>query len=156
MFLNAHYQNAYVTRDLDRALALFRTQHNFDNFMRFEPTFEVRTPTERGLATTKMALGWIGNIQYELIEPVSGLVDVFREGLPASGPMRFHHVCMRVDDWAPFRASLDRQGQSVVLEGGTEGHLQFVYVDGRDTVGHYLEYCWMTPQRWAAIGGRNP
>jgi hypothetical protein len=29
-----------------------------------------------------------------------------------------------------------------------------VYVDARDTVGHYLEYCWMTPERWAALGGR--
>ena len=153
MFLNAHYQNAYVTRDLDQAIALFRTHHGFDDFMRFEPTFEVRTPAGRGMATTKMALGWIGNLQYELIEPVSGLVDIFRDDLPESRPLRLHHVCMRVDDWAPFRADLDRQGRSIVLEGGTEGHLQFVYVDARSTVGHYLEYCWMTPQRWAAMGG---
>lgn len=155
MFLNSHYQNAYVTRDLDKAIALFRAEHEFENFMRFEPTFEVTTPAGRGMATTKMALGWIGNVQYELIEPVSGLVDIYREGLPeAEGqPMRFHHVCMRVDDWAPFRAELGRQGRSIVLQGGTEGHLQFVYVDARGTVGHYLEYCWMTPERWTAMGG---
>ena len=153
MFLNAHYQNAYVTRDRDQAIALFRSEHNFDNFMRFEPTIEVRTPAGRGTAKTKMALGWIGNVQYEIIEPVSGLVDIYREGLPEGQLMRFHHVCMRVDDWAPFRARLDSEGRSIVLEGGTEGHLQFVYVDARATVGHYLEYCWMTPQRWAAMGG---
>jgi hypothetical protein len=153
MFLHAHYQNAYVTRDRDEAIDLFRSEHNFDNFMLFEPTIEVRTPAGRGAAKTKMALGWIGNVQYEIIEPVSGLVDIYREGLPEGRLMRFHHVCMRVDDWAPFRARLDREGRSIVLEGGTEGHLQFVYVDARATVGHYLEYCWMTPQRWAAMGG---
>ena len=41
----------------------------------------------------------------------------------------------------------------MVMEGGTPGHLLWLYVDARDTVGHYLEYCWMTPERWAAMGG---
>jgi hypothetical protein len=27
-----------------------------------------------------MALGWIGGLQYELIEPVSGIVDIFSRG----------------------------------------------------------------------------
>jgi glyoxalase/bleomycin resistance protein/dioxygenase superfamily protein len=151
LFLENHYQNAYVTRDLDQALAMFRTQYGFDEFKRIEVQVEVETPAGRGTAGVKLALGWVGNLQYELIQPVSGLVDVYREAVSDQHLIRFHHVCMRVHDWDRFRAELD---QPVVLSGGTPGHLQFVYVDARDTVGHYLEYCWMTPERWAALGGR--
>jgi len=93
------------------------------------------------------------SLQYELIQPVSGLVDVYREDLPDRYPLRFHHICMCVPDWAEFRAELDRRKSPVVIEGGTPGHLQFAYVDARDSLGHYLEYCWMTPERWAAMGG---
>jgi hypothetical protein len=154
MILENHYQNAYITADLDKALAMFRTQYGFDGFKRLEVSYELKTPAARGMATVKMALGWIGNLQYELIQPVAGLVDVYREGLPDEYPLRFHHVCMRIHDWAEFRAGLDRQKRPIVMEGGTPGHLQFVYVDARDSLGHYLEYCWMTPERWAAMGGR--
>jgi hypothetical protein len=154
MLLQNHYQNAYVTRDLDQALGLFRTQHGVDDFRRFESTIEVKTPAGRGKATMKVGLAWVGNLQYELIEPVAGLVDVYRQDLPDHYPLRFHHICMRVHDWSEFRAQLDRDQRPVVLEGGTEGHLQFVYVDARESLGHYLEYCWASPERWAAMGGR--
>jgi len=154
MLLENHYQNAYVTRDLDGALGIFRTQYDFDGFKRYEVSYELSTPAGRGSASVKLALGWIGNVQYELIQPVSGLVDVYREGLDDRSPMRFHHVCMRVPDWAEFRARVDQERRPVVMEGGTPGHLLWLYVDARDTLGHYLEYCWMTPERWALIGGR--
>ncbi|HMK87412.1 MAG TPA: VOC family protein [Steroidobacteraceae bacterium] len=154
MQLENHYQNAYVTSDLDRALEIFRTQYGFDGFKRIEVSYELTTPAGRGSASVKLALGWIGSLQYELIQPVSGLIDVYREGLDARSPMRFHHVCMRVPDWTEFRARVDREKRSVVMEGGTPGHLLWLYVDARDSLGHYLEYCWMTPERWAMIGGR--
>lgn len=153
MLLTNHYQNAYVTRDLDRALALLRARHGVDGFTRYAVDMEVNTPGGRGRVVMKLALGWVGALQYELIEPVSGLVDIYRDAL-SEYPLQFHHVCMRVHDWDTFRADLDRQQRPVVIEGGTPGHLQFVYVDARDSLGHYLEYCWMTPERWAAAGGR--
>jgi hypothetical protein len=154
MFLENHYQNAYITRDLDQALELFRTRHGFADFKRHDVTYELKTPAGRGTATVNLALGWIGNVQYELIQPVSGLIDVYNEGLPTTQPLQFHHICMRVPNWEQFRTDLDRQNRPVVMEGGTLGHLLWLYVDARDTVGHYLEYCWMTPERWAMLGGR--
>jgi len=154
MHLQNHYQNAYVTRDLDGALAIFRAQYGFDGFQRIEVSYELSTPAGRGTASVKLALGWIGNLQYELIEPVSGLIDVYRQGLDDRHPLHFHHACMRVPDWAEFRARVDRERLPVAMEGGTPGHLLWLYLDARDTLGHYLEYCWMTPERWALIGGR--
>ena len=154
MFLENHYQNAYITRDLDRALAFFRSEYGFADFKRLEVTYPLKTPAASGTATVKMALGWIGKLQYELIQPVSGLIDVYNEGLPGKYPLRFHHVCMRVLDWDALRAELAREKRPVVMEGGTPGHLLWLYVDARETLGHYLEYCWMTPERWTAMGGR--
>jgi len=29
-----------------------------------------------------------------------------------------------------------------------------MYVDARDTVGHYLEYLWFSPEMWKAYGGK--
>jgi hypothetical protein len=88
---------------------------------------------------------------------VSGLIDIYVDspGAEAAGKsgLHFHHICMRVPDWNQFRAELDRDKQPVVAEGGTPGHLLWLYVDARRTLGHFLEYCWMTPERWQALGG---
>jgi glyoxalase/bleomycin resistance protein/dioxygenase superfamily protein len=154
VLLENHYQNAYITRDLDQAIAMFRTQYGFDNFKQYEVSYELKTPKASGTAKVKLALGWAGNLQYEFIQPISGLIDVYKEGLPDTGPLRFHHVAMRVPDWEALRARLAREQRSIVMEGGTPGHLLWLYVDARDTLGHYLEYCWMTPERWAQLGGR--
>jgi hypothetical protein len=153
MHLENHYQNAYVTHDLDGALEIFRSRYGFDKFRRMEVSYELTTPAGRGTASVKLALGWIGNLQYELIEPVSGLIDVYQEGLSDASPLHFHHVCMRVPDWEEFRARVDRERLPVAMEGGTPGHLLWLYLDARDTLGHYLEYCWMTPERWTMIRG---
>lgn len=153
--LESHYQNAYITRDIDAAIGVFRARHGFDAFQRYEISYELRTSAGAGTASIKLALGWIGNVQYELIQPVSGLVDVYTSGLPEQSILKFHHVAMRVkDDWQGFRAEVDRQKLPVIMEGGTPGQSQWLYIDGRDTVGHYLEYCYMPPERWTQLGGR--
>ena len=151
MLEGQHYQNGYVTRNIDKALQRFR--HVSDRVLSFEVPVEVTTPQGHGTALSKIAFVWIDNLQYELIQPVSGLVDIYTEALPADDSVRFHHACMRVHDWNDFRDRVRRAGHSVVLEGGSDA-LKFLYIDGRELVGHYLEYVWMTPQRWSAIGGR--
>ena len=102
-----------------------------------EVSYELTTRAGRGTASVKLALGWIGDIQYEIIEPVSGLIEVYQEGLSDESPLRFHHVCMRVPDWAEFRARVDQERFPIAMEGGTPGHLLWLYLDARDTLGHY-------------------
>src|ERR1019366_4779419 len=148
-----HYQNAYVTRDIGKAVESFRARCGVQDARIFEAPVEVQTPAGRGMAVSKLSFIWINNLQYELIQPVSGLVDVYRDALPADDSLKFHHICMRVDNWQEFRARVMNQRFPVVLEGGSE-HLRFLYLDARDFVGHYLEYVWMTPERWAQLGGR--
>jgi hypothetical protein len=149
--LQGHYQNAYVTRDINAALVNLRTLHNFQNIFQFETPVELQTPAGNGTALLKMALAWVGRLQYELIEPVSGLVDIYRDGLPASG-MRLHHIAMRTKDWDATLAEIHRQKLSIVLQGEVPG-ARFLYVDARKTLGHYLEYASMTEELWTALGG---
>ena len=153
MLEGRHYQNAYVTRDIDKAIESFRVHGGVQDARVFEPPVEVQTPNGRGIAVSKLSFIWINNLQYELIQPVSGLVDIYRDALPADDSLKFHHICMRVDDWQEFRARVEHQRFPVVLEGGSE-HLRFLYLDARDFLGHYLEYTWMTPERWTQLGGR--
>ena len=154
MLLENHYQNAYITRDLDRAVTMFRAQYGFDAFKQYEVSYELKTLKGNGTAKVKLALGWAGNLQYELIQPLAGLTHVYEEALPEADALRFHHVAMRVQDWGALKTRLAQEKRTIVMEGGTPGHLLWLYVDARNTLGHYLEYCWMTPERWTQLGGR--
>jgi len=153
MLEGRHYQNAYVTRDIGKAVETFRVRAGVQDARIFEAPVEVQTPAGRGMAVSKLSFIWINDLQYELIEPVSGLVDIYRDALPADDSLKFHHICMRVDDWPEFRGRVERQRFPVVLEGGS-AQLRFLYLDAREFLGHYLEYVWMTPERWTQLGGR--
>lgn len=153
MLLEGHYQNAYVTRDLEQALAIFSTRYGVQGAKSFQAEVEVTTPAGKGIAVNKIAFIWIGNLQYELIEPVSGPVDLYREALPEQG-LRFHHICMRSHDWDATLAEVERQKLPIVYRGDTSSGLKFIYADARDTLGHYLEFTWVPPAVWTAMGGR--
>jgi hypothetical protein len=91
-------------------------------------------------------------LQIELIEPISGLVQFYADYLPADDSPRFHHICIRVEDWDSTRAEIARQKWPVAYEGEVAG-AKFVYLDARDSLGHYIEYMWLAPEMWTAIGG---
>ncbi|CAN7373255.1 VOC family protein [Phenylobacterium sp. LjRoot225] len=147
-----HFQNAYVTRDVDKWVEVFRKRAKVDKVIVYEGSTPVMTPQGEGIQTNKLAFIWVGDLQYELIQPISGAVSVYADALPADDGLQFHHICMRVADWDEFRARVDQQPYPVVLEGGGDA-LRFVYLDARPFLGHYLEYVWMSDERWAQMGG---
>lgn len=146
-----HYQNAYITRNIDKAIEQFRRRANVTDVMQYEGGTPVWTPQGRGENVSKLAFIWIDNLQYELIQPISGPSDIYTAPLPADDSMKFHHIAMRVDDWDSFRVKVDKQRYPIALEGDTGG-LKFLYLDARDMLGHYLEYVWTSPERWAQMG----
>jgi len=151
MRLNS-YQTAYVTRNLDQALATLRQRHELSEFIRFDPDIEVRTPSGTGRAQTRVALAWAGRTQIEVIQPVGGLVDLYAPALPDDeAALGFHHVAVRIDDWEAFQAEIERENYTVAYASGLDG-LEFAYIDARDTLGHYVEYMWATPQWWRDLG----
>ena len=153
MIQGKHFQNAYVTRNVDKWVEEFRVRAGVTDPIVFEAPVELTTPAGTGMAVSRLAFIWVDNLQYELIQPISGLVDIYADALPEDDSLKFHHICMRVPEWEPFRAEVDRQPYPVVLEGGGE-LLRFLYLDARPFLGHYLEYVWMTPERWTQVGGR--
>jgi catechol 2,3-dioxygenase-like lactoylglutathione lyase family enzyme len=147
-----HFQNAYITRNIEKALETFRTRlGNGADVQSFEIEQEIWTTRGTGKARQKLAFVWVGDLQYELIEPVEGFVDVYADDLPEGDEMKFHHICMKVDDWDSFRAKVDQEGWKIAIEGKSGDALRFLYLDARDTLGHYLEYVWCTPERWAQM-----
>ncbi len=147
------YQNAYVTRNIDQTVAAFTAQADARSAVQFEATSQVLTGVGRASQTIKLAFIWVGDFQYEVIEPVREAVPLFSSWLPEDDGPRFHHSCARVDDWQDFRRRVAETPYPVVLEGGSEG-LNFLFLDTRPLLGHYMEYTWMSDTAWQRIGGR--
>jgi hypothetical protein len=155
MLTGHHYQNAYICDDIEAAIAQFHTRAEFGEVKPFEVEQQLRTPEGMKRVATKLAFIWIGDLQYELIEVVADESGLYGNYQDNGGIMHFHHVCMRVPEWEPFRAAVAAQDLPVVLERANEGDLlKFLYLDGRAFCGHYLEYVWMTDERWAQLGGK--
>jgi hypothetical protein len=154
MFLRGHYQNAYVTHDLQKAVDMQSERYGLKDWITFELELPVRTPAgERPLAV-KVACAWAGSLQIELIEPVSGAVEPYLPYLPAdrNDPTpRFHHISLRRDDYEDMQAEIARLGLPFVCEGGIPD-LLYTYLDGRSTFGHYVEYVWASEAGWKMIG----
>jgi hypothetical protein len=153
MFEGKHFQNAYVTRNIQRAIDDFKAKADVRKVLTYEGTTDVVTPSGPGTVHSKLAFVWVEDLQYEFIEPVGGTVSLYRDALPKDDSLLFHHICMRVDDWDDFRARVRKQPLEVAIEGGNDA-LRYLYLDARPLLGHYLEYVWMTPERWAQVGGR--
>ena len=153
MYLERHYQNAYVTPDIDRAIEAMKAQYGVTDadVLRTEATTEVWTPNGSGPNTSKLAFIWIGKLQYELIEPISGPSDLYSAAVSPEKLLNFHPIAMRVTDWDAFRADVEKTKRSVVIEGHTPSGLKFCYLDARDTLGHYLEYVYAPPEFWARM-----
>lgn len=152
MLLQGHYQNAYVTRDLDASIATMRNLFGIKDWLTYTAEMEVLTPAGRGPSANKLAFGWVGALQYELIQPLSGQVEFYTEALRDDGGLRFHHVCMRAAELDTARREIERQGLPIVYEGET-GVTRFFYADARATLGHYLEYVQMSDETWSRMGG---
>jgi hypothetical protein len=129
-----------------------RQRFGVTDVLQTEAATEVWTPDGSGTSVSKLAFIWVDNLQYELIEPVSGPSDLYSAAVSPDQLMKFHHIAMRVSgDWEAFRAGLDRDRRKIVIEGATPSGLKFCYVDARDTLGHYLEYVWAPEAMWAHL-----
>src|ERR1700733_8627592 len=93
-----HFQNAYVTRDVDKWVRALQERGKVDRVLTYEGSTQVRTVDGVGTQTNKLAFVWIGDLQYELIQPVSGSVKLYADALPADDSLQFHHTCMRIPD----------------------------------------------------------
>lgn len=155
-----HSQIAYVTNDLDRALAIWRDEFDV-------PAFHVFTNDMPGLESShpyqlKIALANVGGTEIELIEPLHGTAPLHAEPLPADGSfaMCFHHVAMRIEgtlaDFEAHMASLDPAAHPVVWSGAFAEMMRYAYTDERPTLGHYVEHVWFDADFYGQLAAAIP
>ena len=155
MYLKGHYQNAYVTHDLDRAIAGIEGRYGKTEWIVFEPDMVLQTPDGPKAASLRAALGWYGGLQLELIQPTKGWSAHYDPYLPvdrSDATPRFHHIAVRRDNLAAMRDELARLGLPLAFEGEVPDAMVYTYLDARASLGHYLEFVWATPEGWAMQG----
>jgi hypothetical protein len=154
MSFRGHYQNAYVTHDLERAMELTRYWPGLGDFRVFDASMLLKTPSGEKASSVRVALAWAGGLQIELIQPVSGYLDPYRSALPddpKDAVPRFHHIAVRRDDLAEMRREVDSLGLDWAFESGGPG-LTCLFLDARQRLGHYFEFVFATSAGWEMLG----
>ena len=154
-----HSQVAYVTNDLDAAIALLKSEFDHPGFYVFT---NAGTGSDDGGPQLKIGLARVGGVEVELIEPVGDTAPLFKDVLPKTEGLaiRFHHVCSRIKgtlaDWEAHVASIDLERHKVVFQGTLDNIMRFMYTDERATLGHYVEHVWLAPEIYAQMVAATP
>jgi catechol 2,3-dioxygenase-like lactoylglutathione lyase family enzyme len=142
-------QICWVTDDLAATERLLSEQFGVGRWTRIpDVRFGPGSTTLRGApvdCTLHVSLGYAGDLQLELIQPVAG-PSIHREFLDAHGP-GLHHVCFEVDDVDAACAAAEAAGVPVLMRGSMmDGEIEFAYVDGRAGGAPYVELARIGPQ----------
>lgn len=142
-------QVAYVTDDIDRATTwLESTLGTTRCHTRYRSSMGGLVEVDGVLAdewVIDVALVNAGPVNLEVIRPVSGAVDVYRDAIRPGAPATFHHLGVRVDDLDDATALLGRAGRSWSMHGGSDETVRFGYVDLTAELGHHLEVMQLGP-----------
>jgi hypothetical protein len=143
------YQVAYVTNDFARALAQFRQTHGIADFMQL-PRMNYAT-TQGRVAICNIALAYVGAIEIEVIEPLEGDVQFYRDFVPGDGTfaVRFHHLCRLFDSKEALERQVEHhraEGRAMPVDGAAPGTARYFYADFRAELGHYLEGIYFEPE----------
>jgi hypothetical protein len=151
MFFENQYQIAYVTPDIQVAGDILNKQFGVPAFKGLEGSKPVEntvwTPEGEVEIVMRAAIAIVGHLTLEILEPVSGATQIFSDMLIPGQPLRVHHFGMRVDDLDAVRAEHEKLGRKIAMVGAFKA-ARFIYVDARDTLGHYLEYASAPPEYW--------
>jgi catechol 2,3-dioxygenase-like lactoylglutathione lyase family enzyme len=142
-------QVCWVTDDLDATERLLAEQFGTGTWTRLpDITFGADATTLRGEPvefTAHISLGYAGDLQLELIQPVRG-PSVHAEFLAAHGP-GLHHVCFEVESVDAACAAAEAAGLAVLMRGSMmDGEIEFAYVDGAIFGAPYVEVARVGPQ----------
>jgi methylmalonyl-CoA/ethylmalonyl-CoA epimerase len=137
------FQIGYVVPTLDAALAHLNTKLGAPRFMVLRDIV-VENGWFRGapaLINHSMAFGYVGDVQLEVIEPVSGksTYSEFLDRVPAGG---VHHLGYSVEDYDGATADLLQRGYRLV-QRGTFGDTKFGYFETADDPGTVTEIVYL-------------
>ena len=133
------FQTAYVTADIDAAVAIAAKRFGAPEM---QVNRGVPIETGRGIAHCHFALAFIGDVQLELIQPAGGEDAVYRDLAPPTG-LRLHHIGVLLAsdaEWDAVVAEAERENIAMPVSGDFAGLMRYLYLDRRAELGHYLEY----------------
>jgi catechol 2,3-dioxygenase-like lactoylglutathione lyase family enzyme len=141
-------QIAWVTRDLDATEKALTGLLGAKKWIRLPGVpFGPDSCTYRGRPADFVAdisLSYAGNMQLELIAPVSG-DSIYTEFLQQAGP-GLHHICIESDDIEAAVNDTVAHGAEVVQRGVMPGGMEFAYVSAADAGVPYIEIAHITPE----------
>ncbi|WP_183095235.1 VOC family protein [Nocardioides stalactiti] len=140
-------QLAWVVEDIGAAEEFHRAHFGAGPWTRMpDVRFGPEEATFRGEPadfTAHVSLGYAGDLQLELIQPVAG-ESIYTEFLARSGP-GLHHLCFETDDLDAAVARARAAGLDVPQQGVMAGGLMsFAYVDGAAWGAPYVELAQLT------------
>ncbi len=110
----------------------------------FEPP-DLTDTTLRGAPepySMKVGLAQIGNVQWELIQPLTGR-STYREFLEQKGG-GLHHVLVQVENYDDTLKELQKRDIGVLMGGSWRG-ATYAYADTEKSLGTVLEFCKVSP-----------
>lgn len=141
-------QVAYTTTDIDRAMVDFGNREGVHDYLQLRDTHLEIGPNR--YARVHFAMAWVGDIQVELVQPISGECDTYRWELPSTGyASRLHHLAHLIDHEWQFDSLLveiaDRNLPVALRGSAFEGNIRYIYTDHVATLGHFVEHIWYSP-----------
>lgn len=88
--------------------------------------------------TIDVALVNAGPTNLEIICPVAGAVDLYRDAIRPGEPATIHHLGFLVDDFDEATEIVEKSGRSWA-QYGVSGGIRFGYLDMTAEMGHYVE-----------------
>lgn len=133
-------QVGVVVKDLQKAMERYWNIFGIGpwHVYTFQPP-AVTNMTLRGkpvVYTMKLAVTQIGNIQWELIEPLTG-PSVYKEFLEQRGE-GVHHIACDVRDYDQAVAAMAKHGIGILMSGSTPAD-SYAYMDTEEALGTVLE-----------------
>ena len=134
------FQNAWVVEDLEAACWKWINELGVGPFTITDYTAdtfsEITYRGEPSELALKVAIAHAGNVQIELIEPLSEQC-AYRDSVP-KGTTGFHHMCVFTLDFAADHAYFDKLGYPAANTGKVRD-IEFAYFDTRPLMGCMLE-----------------
>ena len=145
--LSGLYQIAYVTTNLDEAMHLFAETYGIS---KFEFKRDIASAPGMPKMSLHIAHTYVGPTMIEVIQPVGGQDNIYRELLPREGvAIRHHHFGYMVDSEEEIErivAALEANKVPIAFDVSVPNVVRAIYADARTTLGHYLEYVYLTPE----------
>ncbi|MET7335378.1 VOC family protein [Nonomuraea sp. NPDC005650] len=154
-------QVGYVTDDIDAAASYLESRlgtvhcvkHYKSSLGGGRPPLNVGDPRSAFVVVDgEVADEWVidvvlvnaGPTNLEIIRPVSGAVDLYRDAIRPGEPATLHHLGFVVDDFDEAAAAVTASGKTW-KQFGDSGGIRFGYLDMRAELGHFVEVMELGP-----------